>query len=77
MDDRTDDCLNYGAGWIVFMRYDFVVAGQIYPIFNNIPLPATVVPTLMEIFVIAGIFGGLLLVYTLAVKFLPLKEGHH
>ena len=59
---------------LFFMRYDFVVAGQIYPIFNNIPLPATVVPTLMEIFVIAGIFGGLLLVYTLAVKFLPLEE---
>lgn len=59
---------------LFFMRYDFVVAGQIYPIFNNIPLPATVVPTLMEMFVIAGIFGGFLLSYTLAVKFLPLEE---
>jgi Ni/Fe-hydrogenase subunit HybB-like protein len=62
---------------LFFMRYDFVVAGQIYPTFNNIPLPATVVPTLMEQFVIAGIFGGLLLSYTLAVKFLPLEEKEH
>jgi Ni/Fe-hydrogenase subunit HybB-like protein len=62
---------------LFFMRYDFVVAGQIYPTFNNIPLPATVVPTLMEQFVIAGIFGGLLLSYTLAVKFLPLDEKEH
>ena len=61
---------------LFFMRYDFVVAGQIYPIFNNKPVPP-VFPSLMEIFVIAGIFGGLLLSYTLAVKFLPLKEGHH
>lgn len=61
---------------LFFMRYDFVVAGQIYPIFNNEPLPQ-IFPSLIEVFVISGIFGGLLLVYTLAVKFLPLQEEHH
>jgi len=61
---------------LFFMRYDFVVGGQIYPLFNNKPVPP-VFPSLMEVFVIAGIFGGLFLVYTLAVKFLPLDEESH
>lgn len=61
---------------LFFMRYDFVVAGQIYPIFNNKPLP-TVLPSSIEIFIVSGILGGLFFVYTLAVKFLPLSEQRH
>ena len=59
------------------MRYLFIVAGQIYP---NIPegLPSYW-PTVMEIFIIVGIFGAFLLAYTLGERFLPLKEErlHH
>jgi len=55
------------------MRYDFVVAGQIYP---NIPrgLPSYY-PTLMEVFVIFGIFASFLLTYTLGETLLSLKES--
>ena len=59
------------------MRYDFVVAGQVYP---NIPqgLPSYW-PTLMELFVIGGVIAAFLLVYTLGDLFLSLKEekSHH
>jgi Ni/Fe-hydrogenase subunit HybB-like protein len=59
------------------MRYEFVVAAQIYP---NIPqgLPSYW-PTIMEVFLIIGIFGAFLLTYTLGEKFLALKEvvTHH
>ena len=60
-----------------FMRYDFVVAGQVYPnIREGLP---SYLPTFMEILIILGVFGGFLLVYTLGERFLPLKEegGHH
>ena len=55
------------------MRYEFVVAGQIYP---NIPegLPSYW-PTIMEVFVVSGVVATFLLVYTLGDRFLPLKEG--
>jgi len=54
------------------MRYEFVVAGQVFP---NIPagLPSYW-PTLMEVFLVAGVFGAFLLIYTLGEKFLSLKE---
>ena len=54
------------------MRYEFVVAGQVYP---NIPqgLPSYW-PTLMEVFVIGGVIAAFLLVYTLGEMFLSLKE---
>jgi Ni/Fe-hydrogenase subunit HybB-like protein len=59
------------------MRYEFVVAGQVYP---NIPqgLPSYW-PTIMEVFLIIGVFGAFLLTYTLGEKFLALKEAisHH
>jgi molybdopterin-containing oxidoreductase family membrane subunit len=59
------------------MRYEFVVAGQVYP---NIPqgLPSYW-PTIMEVFLIIGVFGAFLLTYTLGEKFLSLKEvtTHH
>jgi len=59
------------------MRYEFVVAGQIYP---NIPqgLPSYW-PTIMEVFLIIGVFGAFLLTYTLGEKFLALREAisHH
>ena len=54
------------------MRYEFVVAGQVYP---NIPqgLPSYW-PTIMEVFVIGGVIAAFLLVYTLGDLFLSLKE---
>jgi len=54
------------------MRYQFVVAGQVFP---NIKagLPSYL-PTVMEVFVIGGVFGVFLLIYTLGEKFLSLKE---
>jgi molybdopterin-containing oxidoreductase family membrane subunit len=54
------------------MRYEFVVAGQVYP---NIPqgLPSYW-PTIMEIFIIGGVIALFLLVYTLGDLFLSLKE---
>ena len=58
---------------LFMMRYDFVIAGQIYPTFKD-ALPTTFVPTLVEIFVIAGIFAAFFFAYTLAEKFLPMKE---
>ncbi len=54
------------------MRYDFIVAGQVYPnIKEGLP---SYMPTLMESFLILGIFAGFLLVYTIGEKILPLKE---
>ena len=59
------------------MRYEFVVAGQVYP---NIPqgLPSYW-PTIMEVFLIGGVIAAFLLVYTLGDLFLTLKEekSHH
>ena len=54
------------------MRYEFVVAGQVYP---NIPqgLPSYW-PTLLEVFVIGGVIAAFLLVYILGDMFLSLKE---
>jgi len=54
------------------MRYEFVVAGQVYP---NIPqgLPSYW-PTLMELFIIGGVFAAFLITYTLGEIFLSLKE---
>jgi molybdopterin-containing oxidoreductase family membrane subunit len=54
------------------MRYEFVVAGQVYP---NIPqgLPSYW-PTLMELFIIGGVFAAFLITYTLGENFLSLKE---
>lgn len=49
-------------------RYDFVVATQVYPAIKN-GLPSYL-PAIMEVHLIAGIFGALLLIYTLGEKFL-------
>ena len=54
------------------MRYEFVVAGQIYPNIKE-ALPSYL-PTVMEAFIIVGVFGAFLMAYTLGDKFLPLKE---
>jgi Ni/Fe-hydrogenase subunit HybB-like protein len=53
-------------------RYDFVVAGQIFP---NVPegLPSYL-PTFMEMLLIGGIIAALLMAYTLGAWILPLKE---
>ncbi len=58
-------------------RYDFVVATQVYPVIIKEDIPSYL-PTVMEVLLIGGILGALLLVYTLGDKFLPLKgEGPH
>lgn len=67
---------------VFVMRYDFVVAGQVYPLFNPMGKDAVEMipsffPTIMEIFLIAGLIAACLLAYTLGVKYLPLKEEHH
>ncbi|MBC8258763.1 MAG: polysulfide reductase NrfD [SAR324 cluster bacterium] len=64
---------------VFVMRFDFLVVGEVYPMFSPMGKDALVLvpsffPVLMEIFVIAGIFGALFLSYTLGVKFLPLEE---
>jgi Ni/Fe-hydrogenase subunit HybB-like protein len=54
------------------MRYQFVVAGQVFPnIREGLP---SYLPTIMEIFVISGVFGIFLLIYTLGERFLSLQE---
>jgi molybdopterin-containing oxidoreductase family membrane subunit len=57
------------------MRYEFVVAGQVYPNIKE-KLPSYT-PTIIEVFIIIGVLGAFLLVYTLGEKFLPLKEERH
>ncbi len=55
------------------MRYEFIVAGQVYPnIKEGLP---SYLPTGMEVFIIVGVFGSFLMAYTLGERFLPLKEG--
>jgi len=54
-------------------RYDFVVATQVYPVIIKEDIPSYL-PTVMEVLLIGGILGVLLLVYTLGDKFLPLRE---
>jgi molybdopterin-containing oxidoreductase family membrane subunit len=55
-------------------RYDFVVASQVYPLIKRQYPLTSHSPTFMEVLLIGGIIGGLLLVYTLGVRFLPMKE---
>jgi molybdopterin-containing oxidoreductase family membrane subunit len=56
-------------------RYDFVVASQVYPLIKQPSPLSSYLPTFMEVLLISGLIGALLLVYTLGVKFLPLREG--
>ena len=53
------------------MKYDFVVAGQVFPVFEKAPL---MFPAFMEILLTAGIGAAFFFVYMLAERFLPLKE---
>jgi Ni/Fe-hydrogenase subunit HybB-like protein len=55
-------------------RYNFVVASQVYPLIKKQYPLHSYLPTFMEVLLISGIIATLLLVYTLGVKFLPLKE---
>ncbi|MDI6744443.1 MAG: polysulfide reductase NrfD [Thermodesulfovibrionales bacterium] len=55
------------------MKYDFVVAGQVFPVFKKAPL---MFPAFMEILLIAGIGAAFFSVYMLAERFLPLKEAN-
>jgi molybdopterin-containing oxidoreductase family membrane subunit len=57
---------------VYVMRYDFVVAAQVYPVIKT-DLPSYL-PTFMEVLFIGGVLGALFLTYTLGEKFLPLKE---
>jgi len=60
---------------VYVMRYDFIVAAQIYPVIKN-GLPSYL-PTFMEVLFIGGVLGALFLIYTLGEIFLPLKEKKH
>jgi molybdopterin-containing oxidoreductase family membrane subunit len=60
---------------VYVMRYDFVVAAQVYPVIKT-GLPSYL-PTFMEVLFIGGVFGAFFLTYTLGEKFLPLKEESH
>lgn len=60
---------------VYVMRYDFVVAAQVYPVIKN-GLPSYL-PTFMEVLFIGGVLGALFLTYVLGDKFLPLKEERH
>ncbi len=60
---------------VYVMRYDFVVAAQVYPVIKN-SLPSYL-PTFMEVLFIGGVLGALFLTYVLGEKFLPLKEERH
>ena len=54
------------------MRYDFVVAGQVFPnVREGLP---SYLPTTTECFMILGVFSAFLMVYSLGEKFLPLRE---
>ena len=59
---------------VYVMRYDFVVAAQVYPVIKN-GLPSYL-PAFMEVLFIGGLLGALFLTYILGEKFLPLKEEH-
>ncbi len=61
------------AGYFV-KRYTFVVASQVYPLIKQQHTLPSYLPTLMEMFLIGGLLGALFLIYTLGVKFLPLRE---
>jgi len=60
---------------VYVMRYDFVVAAQVYPVIKT-GLPSYL-PTFMEVLFIGGVLGALFLTYILGEKFLPLKEESH
>ncbi len=53
------------------LRYNFVVAAQVYPVLRE-GLPSYL-PGIMEILLVSGLIGGILLAYTLGELFLPLK----
>jgi molybdopterin-containing oxidoreductase family membrane subunit len=55
-------------------RYDFVVASQVFPLIKQQHPLSSHFPTFMEMLLIGGIIGALLLAYTLGETFLPLKE---
>jgi len=54
------------------MRYDFVVGGQVFPnVREGLP---SYLPTMMECFIIWGVFSAFLMVCSIGEKVLPLKE---
>jgi molybdopterin-containing oxidoreductase family membrane subunit len=61
------------AGYFV-KRYDFVVGSQVYPLIKQQDTLSSYLPTFMEVLLIGGLLGTLFLIYTLGVKFLPLRE---
>jgi molybdopterin-containing oxidoreductase family membrane subunit len=62
---------------VFVMRYDFIVASQVYPVIHSQHLLSSHLPTFMEVILIGGILGALFLSYTMGVKFLPLKEKEY
>lgn len=64
-------CLMIIVGLFV-QRYDFVVAAQIFPVITE-DLPSYF-PRILECMLVAGLLAVCLLVYTIADRFLPLKD---
>jgi molybdopterin-containing oxidoreductase family membrane subunit len=60
---------------VYVMRYDFVVAAQVYPVIKE--GLSSYLPSFMEVLFIGGVMGALFLTYTLGEIFLPLKEERH
>ncbi len=56
------------------MRYNFVVGGQLYPNISG-KLPSYM-PTFMEMLVIAGVFAGFLVAYSVGDRVFRLKEAY-
>jgi molybdopterin-containing oxidoreductase family membrane subunit len=61
------------AGYFV-KRYTFIVSTQVYPLIKQQDTLSSYLPTFMEVLLIGGLLGTLFLIYTLGVKFLPLRE---
>lgn len=64
------------------MRYEFVVVGQVYPLFNPLgkhPLEiiTTFFPTLFEIMLISGLIGAFIISYILGIRYLPIFKEEH
>lgn len=66
---------------IFLSRYNFLTLGQIYPLFNPLgKSPLEIIPsffpTIFEIFLILGLFGGFLFCLSIGLKYLPIIDKY-
>jgi molybdopterin-containing oxidoreductase family membrane subunit len=66
---------------IFFMRYDLVVAGQLFPLREGAGILTdgllSYTPSAVEISIVVGAIATCLFLYTMAEKLLPLEGGEH